>query len=212
MNDPVYGNRNFAVRLRNGAAASITLAATFALAACSSSDKGGEATDKPPSSSPTLSRTPTAAPVPTAPSPSADPAVIAEREAIARYRAYWREMERVYAKANVEETDIKKYAALAALGRPEHEVEQLQKNGRRFTGSVTVSNLSAEVTLNRRIPNAVITSCLDVSQWKPIEADTGKPVPLPTKRLTKYIMIATVERWPDGWKVIKDEPQAGRPC
>ncbi|MFJ5779266.1 hypothetical protein [Streptomyces sp. NPDC093094] len=210
MNIPVNSSRRFTVRSRNRLAATLATGAMLTLPACTSSDDDNAA-DKP-SNNTASAQTSTTAPAPSSPSPSADPAQVAEREAIARYRAYWREMERVYAKASVEGTNIKEYAALAALSRPEHEVEQLQKNGRRFTGSVTMNNPSAEVTLNRRIPNAVITSCLDVSQWKPIEADTGEPIPLPTKRLTRYIMIGTVERWPDGWKVIKDEPQAGRPC
>jgi hypothetical protein len=121
-------------------------------------------------------------------------------------------MERVYAKASVKGTDIKKYAALAALSYAKNETAQLQKDGQRITGSIIVNNPSAVATLDRKVPNVVITSCLDVSQWKVIDADTRNPVPLPTKRLTRYIMIGTLERWDDGWKVIKDEPQAGRPC
>ncbi|MFI9772121.1 hypothetical protein ACIHJG_35455 [Streptomyces sp. NPDC052415] len=189
-----------AVRFRNGAAASLALVA--ALAACSSSDETDNRSDTNPA---------TSAPAESAP-PSADPTQAAEAEVIARYRAYWGEMERVYATASVEGTDIKKYAALAALSRPEHDAERMKKTGRVFTGSVTVNSPDAEVHLNRKVPNATITSCLDVSQWKATDKDTGDPLPLPSERLTKYITIATLERWDDGWKVIEDEPQTGKAC
>jgi hypothetical protein len=121
-------------------------------------------------------------------------------------------MERVYAAASVEGTDIKKYAALTALSRPQNDVEQMQRDGSLITGSVTVNSPTAKVNLNRKIPNATVTSCLDVSQWKVIDRDTKEPLPLPSERLTKYITIATLERWADGWKVIEDKPQTGRPC
>lgn len=196
-----------AVCIRNCAAAATALVATLALAACSSSDGSNQAAKTPTASSPPPSNS-----APATPSPSADPAEAAQQEAIALYRTYWDEMERVYATASVEGTDIKKYAALTALSRPQNDVERMQKDGSLITGSVTVNSPTAKVNLNRKIPNATVTSCLDVSQWRVIDRDTKEPLPLPSERLTKYITIATLERWADGWKVIEDKPQTGRPC
>ncbi|MER7109439.1 secreted protein/lipoprotein [Streptomyces sp. NPDC000229] len=131
---------------------------------------------------------------------------------MATYRQYWDEMEGVYAKAEV--TDgIKKYAAGPALVRTQVDTERMKTSGNVFTGTVDVQDPTVtKLDLNRKIPNATVSSCLDVSQWSVINKETKRPVPLPTDRLTKYISVATIERWPDGWKVIKDEPQKGRPC
>ena len=145
-------------------------------------------------------------------SASMEPTEAAKAEVIKQYRAYWKEMERVYATASVEGTDIKKYAASTALSRPVSDSKRMKRSGRLFTGTVAVNSPEVTVHLNRKIPNATITSCLDVSQWKVIDKDTKDSLPLPSTRLTKYITIATLERWDDGWKVIRDEPQTGRAC
>ncbi|MEN8651704.1 secreted protein/lipoprotein [Streptomyces sp. 21So2-11] len=145
--------------------------------------------------------------------PAADPTETAKAEAVGTYKRYWQEMERVYATAKVEGTGIKKYAASTALSRTGVDTKRMQKTGRIFTGNVTVNDPTVtQIDLNRKIPNAKISSCLDVSRWVVVDRGTKKPVALPTKRLTKYIIVATVERWPEGWRVTRDEPQTGRPC
>ncbi|MGW0997303.1 hypothetical protein ACWD5V_29335 [Streptomyces sp. NPDC002523] len=192
--------RNSAVRFRNRVTVTLALGATLVLTGCSSSDGKNKASE----TSPAVSDMPM--------SSSADPTQAAKAEVITRYRAYWKEVERVYASASVDGTDIATYAASAALERTKSDSERLRKNGRIITGTISVTDQKATVHLNRKIPNATITSCLDVSRWKPVDKDTKKPAPLSSTRLTKYVTIATLERWHDGWKVIRDEPQAGRAC
>ncbi|MGW4784865.1 hypothetical protein [Streptomyces sp. NPDC004230] len=201
MNRRMHQIPQSAGRFRNGAVLSLALGAVIILTACSSSDGKNEAVGESPSAS---SR-------PTGPA-SVDPEQVAKDEVIARYRTYWKEMQRVYAHASVEGTDIEMYAASAALVRTKSDSERMRKNGRVITGTVSVNGPTAIVHLDRKVPNATITSCLDVSQWKVIAKDTGKPAQLPSTRLTKYITVATLERWDDEWKVIRDEPQTGRPC
>ncbi|WP_174855774.1 hypothetical protein [Streptomyces rishiriensis] len=65
--------------------------------------------------------------------------------------------------------------------------------------------------LDSPTPRVTLSSCLDVSQWQPVIADTRKPVKLPTNRLTKYQVLTTLEKWPQGWRVVRDEPQ-GKKC
>ncbi|MDQ0988774.1 hypothetical protein [Streptomyces sp. V3I7] len=188
------------VRFRNRAVVTVALGAALVLTACSYSDGQRKAAE----TSPAVSSTPA--------SPSVDATQAAKAEVIASYRAYWKEVERVYANASVDGTDIATYAASAALVRAKSDSERLRVNGRLITGTVRVNYPKATVNLNRKIPNAKITSCLDVSRWNPVDKDTKKPAPLPSTRMTKYITVATLERWDDRWKVIRDEPQAGRAC
>ncbi|MDX2565097.1 hypothetical protein PV371_36335 [Streptomyces sp. TX20-6-3] len=79
-------------------------------------------------------------------------------------------------------------------------------------GSVTVNNPTASSEgINREILNVVISSCLDISNWTVTEMDTHKPAALPKDRLLRYVIKATIEKWPEGWRVIRDEP-LGKKC
>ncbi|MFF2305979.1 hypothetical protein ACFVVP_26160 [Streptomyces sp. NPDC058128] len=188
-----------AAPLRQGGAIALILAALTAINAC---------TKAPSAEKPASGSTASTSTRPT-PSPTRETAEeAAKKEATSAYLAYWSEMERVYAAASLDGTDIKKYAAGPALTRPRVESAHLKKVGRVLTGNVVVTNPTAtQVNLGTKLPNVRLSSCLDVSAWKVIDTKTSKPVATPTKRLTKYVIVATVERWKDGWKVITDEPQ-----
>ncbi|MFC8953674.1 hypothetical protein ACFT8P_13730 [Streptomyces sp. NPDC057101] len=191
--------RRGTAQLRQGGALALIIVALTATSACTK----GPSTDGP-ASGPTASTSTQAAPSPTKETPEE----AAKKEAVSAYLAYWNEMERVYAAASLDGTDIKKYAAGPALTRPRLESAHLKKTGRVFTGSVSVDNPTVtQANLDAKLPNVRLSSCLDVSAWKVIDTKTKKPVATPTKRLTKYVIVTTVERWKDGWKVISDEPK-----
>ncbi|MFF3159288.1 secreted protein/lipoprotein [Streptomyces sp. NPDC057910] len=121
-------------------------------------------------------------------------------------------MQRAYAEASVDGTDIKTYAAAAALRQAEVDLDRMHKAGQIVEGEVVVGSPTVtQLDTSHKLPSATVSSCLDISRWKVIERANGKPVALPTDRRTKYVIAATVEKWAEGWKVIKDEPQ-DRPC
>ncbi|MFE6894800.1 secreted protein/lipoprotein [Streptomyces sp. NPDC057694] len=131
---------------------------------------------------------------------------------MATYEAYWQETVKIYADPKGTAKPLSKYAASAALAQAENDIKQMRKNGVIYTGSVTPVNSRATTTdLNRKTPHVVVSSCLDISRWEARSATTRKTLPLPTNRLTKYTIKATVEKWSDGWRVIRDEPQ-DTPC
>ncbi|CAL9675838.1 hypothetical protein [Streptomyces griseomycini] len=188
-----------AVRLRNWAAASVALSAVLALSACSS-DNNGKApveTSSAPTPSPTV---------------SVDPAEAAKKEAIATYQGYWQEMEKLYADRSGAGADLKKYAALAALKNATADAKRTHERGLINIGDVRVTDpVVTKYDAKGKIPNATVSSCLDISRWQTVDADTEKPVTLPSNRLTKYLIVSTLEKWPEGWRVIRDDPQ-GKPC
>lgn len=187
------------VRLRNWAAASVALSAVLTLSACSS-DSDGKApaeTSSAPAPSPTV---------------SVDPAEAAKKEVIATYRGYWQEMEKLYADRDGTGAHLKKYAASAALKNATADAERAHDHGRVYIGGVSIINPAVtEYDAKGKIPNATVSSCLDISKWQPVDADTKTPVTLPSNRLTKYLITSTLEKWPEGWRVIRDEPQ-DKPC
>ncbi|MDH2392213.1 hypothetical protein QCN29_26205 [Streptomyces sp. HNM0663] len=167
-----------------------------AVSACSSNDSKGD----DPKASPTPSATQSAKP--------ADPTETAKKDAIASYQAYWREMEKLYADRSRKSANLKQYAAAAALTAAESDAKRAHDRNRIHIGEVVVENPTVtKADINREIPNVTLASCLDISRWQVVDATTKKPVTLPSNRLTKYVIVTTVERWPEGWRVIRDEPQ-----
>jgi hypothetical protein len=180
-------------------AIAITACALISISACSSgSDTGKGAEETPSTSAPASQQT-----------KPADPTETAKTDAVDAYKQYWHEMERLYADSSGKGANLKQYAASAALKSAEADAKRTHDRKRIHTGEVTVGNPTVtKLDINRKIPNATISSCLDISQWQVVDSSTKKPVTLPPKRLTKYVIVTTVERWPEGWRVIRDEPQA----
>lgn len=182
--------------LRNSMVALFTASCALAVTSCS----GG-------SDDPKASPTPSAA-QPTKPT---DPTEAAKKDAIATYQSYWKEVEKLYADPHGKGAQLKQYAASAALKNVESDAKRAHGRGLLLKGPVTVQDPKVtKVVTHGKLDYAVISSCLDISKWKTVKADTKKPVTLPSNRLTKYVIQSTVERWPEGWRVTRDEPQDQR--
>jgi hypothetical protein len=189
------------VRYRKVAAASLALCAALALPACSSSEEKDQTADD----SPSATQSPTA-------SATADPKETVKREAIAAYQAYWQEMEKLYADQTGRSANLDQYAASAALKNAEADAKRAHDRGRVYLGNVALAEQTVtKVDASGKIPNATVSSCLDISQWQTVDAKTKEPVSLPENRLTKYVIVSTVEKYPEGWRVTSDEPQ-GKSC
>ena len=172
--------------------------ALTAAAGCSSDPDTDAKPEEAPSSSATTS----------GPSPSTDPTQEAEAAAVTAYRQYWREMERLYADINSKSDRLKKVASGLALVNAEDDARQMHEKGALIIGSVSVGDSTVTASdISRKAPKVVLTSCLDISKWQVVKADTKKPAPLPSTRLTKYVINSTLEKWGQGWVVIEDKPQ-----
>ncbi|WP_438490762.1 hypothetical protein [Streptomyces sp. S186] len=170
-------------------------AAALSLTACSGTSN--DAPSKPSASKPASDK-----PTPT------DPTETAKRDAIATYQSYWKEMEKLYADRSGKSANLKGYAASAALENAESDAKRAHDRNRIHIGQVSVGSPTVtKLDMKGKVPNATLSSCLDISRWQVVDATTKKPVTLPSNRLTKYVIVTTVERWPDGWRVIRDEPQ-----
>lgn len=141
-----------------------------------------------------------------------DPSESAKKEAIDTYRNYWKEMEKTFASGTSRGTDLRQYAAGTALVVAEDAAKKRHAKGQMMTGGVVVANPTVtKIDMSRKVPSATLSSCLDITGWNVVERSSSKPVPLPSERLTRYVIASTIEKWPDGWKVIKDDPQV-KPC
>ncbi|MET8507541.1 hypothetical protein ABZV60_23240 [Streptomyces sp. NPDC004787] len=154
-----------------------------------------------------------ASPSPAQSPPTAEnPEETAKKQAIDTYLSHWKEVQKRYADKTGKAGDLKQYAASAALSQVEIDSENMRKKNVLILGTVSVDNPTAvSADINRKVPNVVISSCMDISRWRVVDAETQRPVSLPKERLLRYVIKATVEKWTEGWRVIRDEPQ-GKKC
>ncbi|MFF3934126.1 hypothetical protein [Streptomyces hirsutus] len=189
--------------LRQGGALALLLAALATVSACTTSEPASQKPTTPPSSSSPAPPTAT----------KETPEEAAKKEAIAAYQAYWAELPKAFAVPAVEGTDLKRYAAAEALNKAEETVANLKSNGRLMTGKPVLSNPTVTgAELGKKTPNASVSACLDVSEWKITDKKTGKPAPVASTAVSKYVITSLLERWDGSWKVLKYELHADQPC
>ncbi|MBD0742964.1 secreted protein/lipoprotein [Streptomyces sp. CBMA152] len=117
-------------------------------------------------------------------------------------------MGKLYADPGVNAANLKRYAASAALKNAEGDAKRAHDRNHMYRGDVMVRNPTAiKADTNGQVPYVMLSSCLDISRWEVLDAKSRKPVSLPPNRLTKYVILSTLERWPEGWRVTRDEPQ-----
>lgn len=183
---------------RAAGAAAAGAALTVVLSACG----GGEE----PTGEDTV-KTSSAAVTPPA---SADPAAGEKTQVLQTYDGYWAAVVKSYAKADTTGTGLKTFTELDALSRVELDVARMKDAGTGQRGKpgheVTVDTLALE----KDIPTAKLTDCLDISGWKPVR--DGKVVPFPDGQPTRYLTTATAEKWENRWLITKVTPHGDRAC
>ncbi|MEW1639811.1 hypothetical protein AB0469_37840 [Streptomyces sp. NPDC093801] len=185
-----------------------TAAAVAAVAALAAGCTSGSKNDKNAATSPSVS--PSSAPT-ASPSAPADPEAADKAEVQAAYTRYWDVLATAYAKSDPQGTELNKVTTGNALVQTEQELASLRKGGYVVTGQPKHSNTVVSFKPDTKLKTAVITDCMDVSQWKPVSKDSGKPADLPTTRLQRYITTVTAEKWPSGWMVLEEKPE-GQAC
>ncbi|GAA0269998.1 hypothetical protein GCM10010302_04450 [Streptomyces polychromogenes] len=193
------GNR----RLLAAAAAAATVAALTA--GCTSGSKN----DKNAAPVPSLSPSGTTAGA--SPSAAADPEAADKTEVQAAYTRYWDVLTAAYAKPDPDDPNLAKVATGSALVQIQQDLANLRKRGHVFSGQPQRSNSGITFKADTKLKTAVITDCLDVSHWKPVEKSGGTELPLPSTRLLRYVNTVTAEKWPTGWMVLEDK-QEGKAC
>ncbi len=187
-------------RIARYGAMAIAVGVALSVSSCSGDDK---ASDEPKQSS-----TPAAsAPESSASPASSDPQAADKRDVIAAYRSYWSEQVKAYAKANVEGTDLDKYASADALGRARSDVLSLQKAGVVAKGAPVNNPEVTDLDMDRKVPRATVTDCLDVSKWTRVKKKTGETVPSPKGQLKKYTATINTEKWGKQWMILKVTPK-----
>ncbi|MEU5298949.1 hypothetical protein [Streptomyces umbrinus] len=170
----------------------------FAVSACSSSDDNDGATAA------------TSTPATSAPAPSTsseDPQTVAKQQVLDTYQRYWDERAAAYAKANMSGTKLDTYAKGNALGTAQSDLKNLKTIGQVTKGQPRLDPEVTSLNLQKKVPLAKITDCVDVSTWKVIDSKTGDEVELPKERRAKYVSNVTAERWGKQWVILEVKPE-----
>ncbi|MEU4498898.1 hypothetical protein AB0F96_37020 [Streptomyces sp. NPDC023998] len=161
------------------------------LAACSSdSDKESDSTPMP--SEPTA----------TASTSAADPETTEKTAALAAYKSFWAEQTKAYAKASLDGTQLSRYASGVALADAKADVASLKEQGVVATGKPKSNTVVTNIEVNRKVPRATLSDCLDISGWKRVKSDTGKELPIPPERLDRYVTVVKAEKWGKQWMIL----------
>ncbi|MFD3920269.1 hypothetical protein [Streptomyces sp. NPDC058595] len=181
-----------------GAAAGAVLA--LLLGGCGG---GGESADEG------KAKTRPAAP-PASASASADPAAGEKSQVLRAYDGYWAELVKAYAKADTKGTELKKYTELDALSRAQLDVGRMKDAGTVHRGKPGHKVGDPELALEKDIPTATLTDCLDISGWTPVR--DGKVLPFPEDQEPRYLTTVVAEKWEDRWLITKVTPHGDRAC
>ncbi|WP_225080821.1 hypothetical protein [Streptomyces sp. CoT10] len=187
-------------RTRNHATALLIAGGLVVLAGCGSNNSGSS--DKDPS-------TTTSAPRPG--TSSADPEIAARQDLLSTYRRYWDEKAVAYSKASMAGTDLATYAKGDALGLAQSDLKNLKTMGQVTEGKPLIHPQVTRLDLQKEVPLAQISDCVDVSAWKILNAKTRSEVALPKDRRTKYVSKVTAEKWGKQWVILEIKPE-NRAC
>lgn len=154
------------------------------------------------------SKTPTTAPATSA--SSADPAAGEKSQVLRAYDGYWAELVKAYAKADTKGTDLKRYTELDALSRAQLDVGRMKDAGTVHRGKPGHKVGELTLALEKDIPAATLTDCLDISGWTPVR--DGKVLPLPDGQEPRYLTTVAAEKWDDRWLITKVTPHGDRAC
>ncbi|WP_207309511.1 hypothetical protein [Streptomyces kasugaensis] len=185
--------------MKNSVSAMFLIGATaLAVTACSGGPQPGDAAaTNSPSAPAGKDASPTA---------SADPQAAAKKEVLATYSRFWTEQVKAYAQASDKGTDLEKYATTEALSRALGDLQSLRAADKTLHGTPTHDAKVTALGMDKKIPNATITDCLDVSSWKTVTA-AGKEVPSPEGVLKRYVTAVSAEKWGNTWMITKVDQQ-----
>ncbi|MFF9818916.1 hypothetical protein [Streptomyces sp. NPDC014006] len=187
-----------AIRVRNLVAASMALGAAVTVGACDSSAGDSKVPAQKSSSAP-ATYTPSAS--------SADPEGVEKKAVLQAYDRMWAEQTKAYRKADAAGTDLDTYAAALALSSVKSDLRDLKSKGIIASGEPSHQVSVTQLDMAGEVPKARLTDCLDVSRWKLIYAQSGKPVAMPTNRLTRYVNQIKAEKWGKQWKILDVTPE-----
>ncbi|MFG3398817.1 secreted protein/lipoprotein [Streptomyces parvus] len=135
-----------------------------------------------------------------------------QAEAISVYQAHWEQKQALYADTDADTDALKQFAAAEALVGSKQDIKRMRDANQVITGKVSMGDQTVTKSdLDRKVPKVFLSTCLNITQWNVLDAKTRKPVSLPSTRLTKYTVESLVEKWPQGWRVVRDRPM-GKKC
>ncbi|WP_052745988.1 hypothetical protein [Allosalinactinospora lopnorensis] len=108
--------------------------------------------------------------------------------------------------------ELEERAAGQALDSLVADVERFQEVGQVFEGEPEISTEVTALTMDTDPPAATLEDCWDDSNWRPVDAETGEPVPTPDKPERRVIKVRAEQDDSDAWVLTEWRPEEGRTC
>jgi len=192
---PVAQSSGAGIRRAVTASACGTAVAVLLTGCCSSSQQVAA------SSSPSTAST----------SPSTDPTAAAEQQALAAYRGMWAAETKIYTSGSLLNTDLQNYAADKALAGIRASEVYYQNQNLVLKGEPKLSPKVTDIDLAGKPQTAHITSCVDSSNFLPVDKTTGKSAKL-ASGVFRHVETATVINDNGKWLITQAVIEQDRTC
>lgn len=176
------------------AALACSAALATALAGCSSGSKAS-----PPASASASA------------SPSTDPTAAASQKVLAAYRAMWAAEAKVYTSGSLKNSDLDKFAADKALASISATELWYQGQNLVLKGEPKLTPKVTDIDLTGKPPTAHITSCVDSTNFFPVDKKTGKPAKLASD-VHRHVETATAILGNGKWMITRAQIEQDRTC
>ncbi len=146
------------------------------------------------------------------PTPTVDPAVAAAEAGILEaYRGYWDAKTGSFADPSAAEAPaLAMFAVDTALADVRASVHSLQSNGIAVVGAPILDPAVSDIALGET-PTAVITDCVDVSDWQPIYTATGDSA-APPEQSPRVLTTSTAYFYDGRWTIRSSDVDRDAPC
>ncbi|MFF4344755.1 hypothetical protein ACFY00_33145 [Kitasatospora sp. NPDC001540] len=170
--------------------------AALLAAGCTSADKP----TTPPSSPPVA-----------APPSSTSPDEAAKAQVLTAYRGMWASMVKIYSSGTLEGTDLEKYAADKALAGIKASEVYYQDQNLVVKGEPVLTPQVTSIDLSANPPTAQITSCVDSSNFLPVDKTSGKPAQL-ASNVFRHVENSTAIQDRGTWLITQSVIQQDQSC
>ncbi|WP_042449498.1 hypothetical protein [Streptacidiphilus jiangxiensis] len=145
-------------------------------------------------------------------SPStAAPDAAAKAQVLTAYRGMWADMVKIYGSGTLEGTNLQEFAADKALAGIKASEAYYQDQNLVVKGEPVLTPQVTSIDLSANPPTAQITSCVDSTNFLPVDKGTGKPAKL-ASNVFRHVENSTAIQDQGKWLVIQSVIQQDQSC
>ncbi len=142
---------------------------------------------------------------------SAAPDAAAKEQVLTAYHGMWAAMVKIYSSGTLEGATLQDYAADKALAGIKASEAYYQDQNLVVKGQPVLTPQVTSIDLSANPPTAQITSCVDSTNFLPVDKNTGKPAQL-ASNVFRHVENSTAIKDRDRWLITQSVIQQDQSC